>query len=94
MVGKNVRLITSPRLRRYSGNKSSAAAKAKPSENAILGRDQPFRQNNGTMGVIRKREARPKLGLMEARRIALKLRATAYVVEARGRFSRKKQATN
>jgi len=94
VVGKNVRLISSLRLRKCSGNKRTAALKTNPRENQTFCHHQPLRQNKAMIGDNTKSEARPKLGLIEARKIAVKASAIAYATVAVRRCCRKKQARN
>jgi|SRR5207253_2839664 len=55
---------------------------------------QRLRPNRVTIGESTKSEARAKLGLIDARKIAVKERAIPYATEAMRRCSRKKQARN
>src|SRR5205814_10529839 len=92
VVGKNVRFISSLRLRKCSGNKRTAALKTNPRENQTFGHHQPLRQNKAVIGDNTKSEARPKLGLIEVRKVAVKASPIATAIVAVRRCSRKKQA--
>jgi hypothetical protein len=94
VVGKNVWLALSLRLRKCSGNNNNAAVSAAPPPSAIFCQINPRRTKDIATGRSTAIEASQKLGFAEASRIELNTAAIPYATEAAWRPSTKKQAVN